>query len=116
LGHLVGDDILKKTANVIRTSLRTYDIVGRYGGEEFMAIMPDTGIETAVSIAERLRRNVAKEVCLPSGDDGHQMVTISIGLSCLQESDSTIEQLIDRADSALYRAKSAGRNRVEVIF
>lgn len=109
-GHAVGDKVLKSVANVIKEQLREYDIPSRYGGEEFCILLPQTRIEEANIVAQRLRAAVEKNII----DEKQKIsVTISIGLSQLKEGD-TAEDLYKRADKALYEAKERGRNRVIV--
>jgi diguanylate cyclase (GGDEF)-like protein/PAS domain S-box-containing protein len=112
-GHLAGDQALKAISILIRHGVRQTDIVARYGGEEFSAILINTRKEGAVEIGERMRRNVAEtrfpnERAQPNGD-----LTVSIGIATFSPSVSTLTDLIREADNALYRAKKAGRNRVE---
>jgi diguanylate cyclase (GGDEF)-like protein len=106
-GHLVGDDVLKEVARRIGTSIRVYDILGRYGGEEFLILLPDTTLEQAWHFAERTRMQVKES------DIAGNRVTISLGVTSLQEQDLTIDDMVKRADDVLYRAKNAGRDRVE---
>jgi len=112
-GHLAGDQALRDIAMLIQRGVRQTDIVARYGGEEFSAILINAGREKALEIAERVRRNVAdtgisNESAQPNGD-----LTVSIGVGTFSPSISTLTDLIREADNALYRAKRAGRNRVE---
>jgi diguanylate cyclase (GGDEF)-like protein len=106
-GHLTGDEVLKEIARLFQNIVRAYDIVGRYGGEEFLVILPDSNLEQAWNFAERMRMKVKEAVIADVA------VTISLGVTSLQESDSSIDDLIKRADNALYAAKNAGRDRVE---
>jgi diguanylate cyclase (GGDEF)-like protein len=106
-GHLQGDAVLKGISHHLRTMVRAYDIVGRYGGEEFLIILPDTNIEQAWNFAERTRMKIKEETI------ANVTVTVSMGVSCIQEGDNSIDELIKRADNALYAAKNAGRDRVE---
>lgn len=114
-GHLAGDVLLRKVSRAIEESLRTTDIVGRYGGEEFLVLLPESDRETSLRVSERLRAAVeALEVEL---DDGERVgVTVSIGLADLsdlpEQVKATAEGLIEAADRSLYQAKRAGRNRV----
>ena len=111
-GHAVGDLVLKQTASVIKNTLREYDIPSRYGGEEFCILLPQTGIEEAKIVAERLRSAVEKmEIELEDGRKIH--LTISVGLAELDIKDMP-EDLYMKADRALYDAKEGGRNRVVV--
>jgi diguanylate cyclase (GGDEF)-like protein len=113
-GHRVGDVTLQKVASVMRSSARDDDLLYRYGGEEFLVIFTDTRPEDAVTLAERLR--LAVEVAPLSGEnlDPVGPVTISIGLALLPEHGTDIGRLIEMADKAMYRAKTNGRNRVEL--
>lgn len=115
-GHLVGDAVLCHVVSVLRTHVREQDVVGRYGGEEFLLLLADTSLQGAVQLAELLRKAVeATPYLLASAPGGAIAVTVSMGVfgGPLQAGD-TAERLIDAADRALYRAKELGRNRVEV--
>lgn len=111
-GHAVGDIVLRTTANVIKSQLREYDIPSRYGGEEFCIILPQTNIEEAKVVAERLRSAV-EEVNIDIGGEKPVKLTISVGLAELDIKDMP-EDLYMKADKALYDAKESGRNRVVV--
>ncbi|WP_193188082.1 PleD family two-component system response regulator [Nisaea sediminum] len=111
-GHLVGDHVLKAVADALTNSLRSVDMVARIGGEEFVVVMPDTSEEFAEAVAERLRKRVADTVVEIETADEPISVKISIGLTMRRDEDRTVEDMIGRADKALYGAKSAGRNRV----
>ncbi|MGC9327742.1 MAG: GGDEF domain-containing response regulator [Candidatus Hinthialibacter sp.] len=112
-GHLAGDAVLREAASRISDSLRRYDAVGRYGGEEFLVIVPHCDHLQAKQLAERIRLRVSSEpFCV---EKKKLYVTISIGVStCLCGNGSTPNQLIQQADQALYAAKNSGRNRVEL--
>jgi two-component system cell cycle response regulator len=108
-GHLAGDSVLRQTAQRLRAVLRLYDTVGRYGGEEFLIVLPDCGAGIAAALAERLRTCVAAE---PVTDGDHAIhVTVSLGLAACN-GEMPPEELLRIADKALYDAKRAGRNRV----
>jgi len=107
-GHLAGDTVLKNVAACLRPQLRGIDELGRFGGEEFMVLLPGIALAQAQACAERLRRSVA-ELAAPQGTDA--CVTISIGVAEFAPGEPATS-LMERADQALYRAKSAGRNRV----
>jgi len=109
-GHQAGDLILKEIADRLVRSLRRYDYVGRYGGEEFLAVLPGTGFEGARAIAERIRERVEAESFLI--DEVEVQVTVSLGLACSAGEGERFEAVLKRADEGLYRAKSGGRNRV----
>ena len=110
-GHAVGDEAISQFARLAAGSLRTTDILARIGGEEFAILLPETTIEEAVSVAEKLRVLVAATpVPIPEGE-GHQM-TISIGVTALEHDDEGIFTALKRSDQSLYLAKNRGRNRV----
>lgn len=113
-GHAVGDLVLKEVAHRITATLREEQIVGRFGGEEFVALLPDTTPAQALVAVERVRRAVgAALITVPSG--GPELrVTLSGGIAPLGEVDD-LEEVIDQADKAMYRAKGLGRDRVEVF-
>jgi diguanylate cyclase (GGDEF)-like protein len=113
-GHLVGDRILKEAACLIMSSIRTYDIAGRYGGEEFLVVLPDTNVEHALILAERIRTNIAETLHLKAGITIKNPVTVSIGMASALADDSSVSDLLLRADNSLYTAKGEGRNRVSV--
>jgi two-component system cell cycle response regulator len=113
LGHDVGDVVLKEVARRLRLSVRGVDLACRYGGEEFVFVMPDTDATFAEIVAERLRAAIAREpIDVPNGEP--LPVTTSIGVASLDLSSDaeTPQTLIKAADEALYRAKDDGRNRV----
>jgi diguanylate cyclase (GGDEF)-like protein len=109
-GHLSGDAVLKEIARVIQESVREIDIVGRFGGEEFCVVLPDTDTGGALLVAERIRKSTEKR--LIKAYDASLRVTLSIGLAVTPSDGRAMEELIDKADWALYRAKSQGRNCV----
>ena len=109
-GHLAGDQTLKEISNIIRENVREIDIVGRFGGEEFCVVLPDTGSEGARLAAERIRKSAEKR--LIKAYDSALRVTLSIGLAIYPSNGKLLEELMDKADWALYRAKSQGRNCV----
>jgi len=105
-GHQVGDKVLVETAMILQGQLRKSDTVGRWGGEEFLAILPETNLDGAVRLAEKIRKSVADHTYPIAG-----AVTCSIGVSAFRENDSS-ETMTERADRALYQAKNHGRNLV----
>ncbi len=112
-GHLAGDQVLRQLAAIIVANVRQSDLVGRYGGEEFGLILPDTDAETAYRIGERIRLSVAQASFLPDLAPGK--ITVSLGICARRPLDpSGGAAMIQEADEALYRAKRNGRNRVEV--
>ncbi len=111
-GHLAGDALLRRTAQVISGELRGTDAVGRYGGEEFLLVLPETDLQGAAAVAEKVRCRV-QETQVPVEDGPPIRATVSIGLATLGgEGSLTSRDLIAAADRALYEAKRAGRNRV----
>lgn len=110
-GHIVGDVVLKEVAAILQEHTRRSDFVGRYGGEEFVIVLPETGITKAVVLAEKLCKHVEK---LSITYDGQVLegTTISIGVA-EYERDVTVDAFIDRSDQWLYKAKEGGRNQVQ---
>jgi len=117
-GHLAGDMMLRSVAGVIRGSLRSSDLVGRYGGEEFLLVLPESDLKRGREVVEKLR--VAVEDLVVETDEGESLsVTISIGLASVarlqSDTDLTPEKVIAAVDRSLYDAKDAGRNRIVVV-
>ena len=113
-GHQVGDAALTLIAQTLRGRVRVFDSIARYGGEEFVVVMPGTGELDALSAAERLRGAIEELRFVPETGLSHRL-TVSVGVACCVPGASmTPERLIQAADQALYAAKRAGRNRVEV--
>jgi len=108
-GHLAGDYVLRHLASVVRTHLRREDAVGRYGGEEFLVILPEVDLEGARLVAEKIRRIV--ETTTFRFDDMNIPVTVSLGVATLGEETRTVEEFLKVADERLYEAKQGGRNR-----
>jgi len=111
-GHDIGDEVLKEFAGRIAANVRGIDLACRYGGEEFVVVMPDTDVNFAYTIAERLRQTVESNPVKISRAPNALNVTVSIGIARMEGADDTAEALLHRADQALYRAKRSGRNRV----
>ena len=112
-GHAVGDQVLVNLVRVLLDALRKQDVLARFGGEEIVVYLPDTALEAAVHIAERLRALI--ETTSIQTDAGPLSITISLGVSWAAENMTlSIEDVVRQADSAMYRAKNGGRNRVEV--
>jgi diguanylate cyclase (GGDEF)-like protein len=110
-GHLTGDAALKSVAAALADELRGYDAVGRFGGEEFVAVLPDTGPAGAEHAAERLRRRI--ESLAVAGPGGQPLaVTASIGVALCPEHGRSVDEVLSAADDAMYQAKRAGRNAV----
>jgi diguanylate cyclase (GGDEF)-like protein len=117
-GHLVGDQVLKEIANTLNTLLRDYDLAGRFGGEEFSLLLPQTRAVDALRIAERVRANIAGlSIIAPGATGGERVqVTVSIGVAALDSgSKRELSELVAAADAALYRAKAGGRDQVQMI-
>ncbi|MCX6067447.1 MAG: GGDEF domain-containing protein, partial [Chloroflexi bacterium] len=119
-GHLMGDQALKQMIDVVSANLRRADVIGRYGGDEFVILMPQTSAQEALPFAERIHASIA--TLQLKTDKGPLMLTISIGIAQTIHatepgagSTDTVENLLLRADQALYAAKEAGRNRT-VVF
>lgn len=111
-GHSSGDIILRSFAELVRNDLRTIDCFCRSGGEEFVALLPETDLESAIIVAERIRRTVEDQtIALP--DTGTARLTVSIGVSHATGPGIDISEQIRQADEALYKAKQEGRNRVK---
>ncbi len=115
LGHAMGDRLLETVARLAMASVRASDVVARYGGDEFIVLLPHTGARQALPVAERIRANV-EAMRLEPGQEAFA-VTLSIGISevCRNPLDENVERVIQRADEAMYKAKQGGRNRA-VIF
>jgi two-component system, cell cycle response regulator len=111
-GHLVGDQVLRQTAERLRGVLRPYDTVGRYGGEEFLIVLPGCSTESALVLADRLRRCIEAE--LFRGQEVTLPLTLSLGIAT-GDGTAPPQELLRLADSALYRAKREGRNRAATL-
>jgi len=111
-GHPCGDTILREFSEILKNSGRAVDVAARYGGEEFVLILPETSSDEAKILAERLRLRIAEHPFPGSGGEFELMLTASLGLASYPTEAATPEELIEKADSALYRAKQQGRNRV----
>lgn len=111
LGHTAGDAVLRQVAQVALGQLRQSDVLGRFGGEEFVVLLPETVLADAAFLAERVRKAVSK-ASYPAHDD--LRCTISIGVAELSRSEQTIRMVFERADDAVFQAKANGRDRVEI--
>jgi len=112
-GHLAGDAVLQRVAEAIAKQRRSGDTAYRYGGEEFLVILPEQSLEAAIATADRLRKAV-EELQIPhEGNEPQGIVTLSVGVAAISTGDSAdADELLKQADAALYRAKEAGRNHV----
>jgi diguanylate cyclase (GGDEF)-like protein len=111
-GHPQGDILLKLVSNIIVDKLRDTDAVGRYGGEEFIALLPETNKEESIAIAERIRNEIENYKFPRAETQPGGRITISIGVSSYPEDGDSLERVLQSADDALYSAKNMGRNRV----
>lgn len=110
-GHLVGDAVLRETASRMRSAIRPYDEIGRYGGEEFLLVLPKCGAEAAVALGERLQIAINEEAIML--DEGSIPITLSFGIATSDVA-TEMQAFLSAADTALYRAKDNGRNRFEL--
>lgn len=111
-GHPVGDIVLQKISKILSEEARRVDVVGRYGGEEFIAMLAETNMAGALQVAERMRQQIAELVI--QGEFGRVQVTVSMGLATYPDHGANVEKLLKAADQALYAAKENGRNQVRV--
>ena len=111
-GHLVGDDVLHKIGNIIKSNIREVDLAARYGGEEFSVLLPYVDEIIAVEVAERIRRAIEKASLLPKSTGTLEKVTVSVGVSIFPSDAEDAEKLLKQADMGLYRAKRGGKNQV----
>jgi diguanylate cyclase (GGDEF)-like protein len=109
-GHEAGNRLLRQVANAVQSELRATDVPARYGGDEFIVLLPETPPKGAADVAERIRNAIGAR---PIAFDGQRIIaTVSIGIACYPEDGRTLDALASRADRALYQAKQEGRNRV----
>ncbi len=111
-GHAIGDEILRRVIDYCRENIRHTDILGRYGGDEFAILLPDTDLRTAEAVARRIRASIAASAVMTTA--GPVAVSISVGVAEAEAEMHQIQELLNLADQALYHAKRLGRNRVEV--
>ena len=111
-GHPLGDQVLQQFAKRCQSSVREIDLIGRYGGEELVILLPETDSETAMQVAERLRTSIAETPMKVSNQE--LSITVSIGVATKDENTLDLETLIARSDQAMYIAKHKGRNRVAI--
>ncbi len=113
-GHNAGDQILKSTALICRKALRQKDLLGRYGGEEFVALLPNTEPWQAFRVAERVRNAIASEHAENNKWANCKPITVSIGISSLSSEANSLDRILEDADTAMYRAKQRGKNRTSI--
>jgi two-component system, cell cycle response regulator len=113
-GHDAGDEILRGVAKVIRESARADDLIGRYGGEEFVLLVNDDA-EGALEVAERIREAVRRECMLATENPLERAITVSLGVVSLSEETWSLERLVAMADAEMYRSKKTGKDRVSVF-
>jgi len=112
-GHKFGDHTLQQVAKILKEDLRNYDRVGRWGGEEFILILPDAQLKNAAAVAERVRIRIAEtKISLENGEAFSVRISLGAACTCTTSQFSSLTKLIDAADQALYQAKQTGRNRV----
>ena len=109
-GHITGDQVLREMGSLIKANIRAIDVAGRYGGEEFCVMLPETDRQGARLAAERIRR--AAEAAVIKAFDTTVAVTVCIGTSTYPLDSQRVDELVDKADWALYRGKKSGRNTV----
>ncbi|MBI4209249.1 MAG: diguanylate cyclase [Deltaproteobacteria bacterium] len=112
-GHIAGDQVLVSITQTLKSTLREVDILGRYGGEEMIFLLPETDLKQGLEVAERIRQSV-EATSVPIRPDKEVKITLSLGVAAFPNAEiKGIDDFIRRADEALYRAKEKGRNRVE---
>jgi two-component system cell cycle response regulator len=116
-GHPAGDKLLKLISDAIMNSVRTMDIVARFGGDEFLILLPETDPVLAAHIAERIRKEVTDAAFKPGGTPpgGAAAVSVSIGIASYPQSGDTLEKVVEQVDRALYQAKMKGKNRIVTL-
>ena len=114
IGHYKGDEVLRKVAEIIQSSIREIDLAARYGGDEFAIVFPYTHIEGALLAAERIHRNLTSDKITVEGIEKAFSINTSIGLSTYPDSAESLVEMINIADAMLYRAKKNGKNRIEI--
>jgi two-component system cell cycle response regulator len=113
-GHDAGDEVLREFADRVRACTRGIDLVARMGGEEIVVVLPDTTLDAAQAVAERIRERIEAEPFAIHNNSRMISVTVSIGVASRRAGDGSPAEMMKRADDALYRAKADGRNRVTV--
>ena len=111
-GHAVGDEVLREVTARVSRHVRAFDLVARYGGEEFVVVLPETPLNVAITVGERLRSVIADKPIVIADPPVSLQITISVGVAMTRDAGETAASLLSRADEALYAAKSRGRNCV----
>jgi|SRR5579863_142406 len=111
-GHLQGNAILRRVAELLKLHTRETNVIARYGGDEFVVLLPETGIWIARQAAARIRKIIESEAFLFPADQSRKVLTVSLGVASLSREAMDAERLLGSADAALYRAKASGRNRL----
>jgi diguanylate cyclase (GGDEF)-like protein len=112
-GHMIGDQVIKAIAELLKSQLRDIDLLGRYGGDEFLILLVETGIDKAVLVATRIQQSIESQPI--DTDRGEFNMTVSLGITCTQEQKDSFPNLIQRADDALLASKKRGKNHYEVL-
>ena len=112
-GHGIGDKVLKMVAKLLDSKFGNKDSICRYGGEEFCIMMPGTGLDQAIEVAQEVRATIESYATMGIETSGNLTVTASLGVSAIEQGATSPSLLVDQADKALYQAKDQGRNRVE---
>ena len=113
-GHLAGDEVLIGVARVLKQSMREYDVVSRFGGEEFAILLPETSLMDAYAKAEKIRKTIENTELVVLTDLTSVRATMSFGVACREHQNQTQDEIIRHADAALYQSKVSGRNRVYI--
>lgn len=112
-GHLAGDGVLRQLADVTRSSIRKHDLLARWGGEEFMLLLPEAGLEEALEVARRVQAGIEQNPTYLAGEP--LKITVSMGVALFKPQMPAFDDLLSQADDALYRAKNLGKNRIETV-
>jgi diguanylate cyclase (GGDEF)-like protein len=111
-GHIKGDNLIKQVSEIIKNNVRQVDVVGRYGGEEFIVIFPETENKIAIETMENIRKEIEQKSFEGEEKIPNKKITISVGLATCMDKTLTEDEIIDIADKLLYKAKSSGKNKI----